>query len=118
VTSATDGLESKAMRAALEEALSGRPSGAARLETLLARHGGLPSPRPNLKLAAAFGEEAASHGLAAIPLLLRMAGHVSKESDPRDFLPVAAAFAIVSLLRRLDKEPRELDGALLGVAAL
>ena len=105
------------MRAALDEALSGGPSSALRLEILLARHGGLPSPRPNLKLAAAFGEEAAFRGPAAIPLVLRMATFQAGDDDPREFLPVAAAFAIVALLRQLDKEPRELDGALLAVAS-
>ncbi|HEV3032763.1 MAG TPA: hypothetical protein VG319_14035, partial [Polyangia bacterium] len=62
---AGEGLRSEPLRAALREALAGRPVA---LEQLLVRHGGGPDPRPNLKLAAAFGDEMAAFDGQAAPL--------------------------------------------------
>src|SRR5262249_50272824 len=66
-----DGWTSEPLREALRDALAGR---VAPLATLLARHGGGPDPRPNLRLAAAFGDEMAGDvdARAAARLLARL----------------------------------------------
>jgi hypothetical protein len=98
-----EGLRSEALRAALQEALLGR---AGLLEDLLARHGGLPAPLPNLKLAAAFGVEVGRSAGAVVPLLTRMAAEDVPAESPRAFLPVAAGFGWAHRLRHdHDVEP-------------
>jgi hypothetical protein len=91
-----EGLKSEAMLAALEEALTGR---SARLEDLLARHGGLPGPKPNLKLAQAFGTEVGPLPGELMPLLTRLADEDAAPDTARAYLPVAAAHALVGRLR-------------------
>jgi hypothetical protein len=91
---ASTGLRSEQLLLALSRALAGEPRA---LRELLARHGGLPSPRPNLELAAAFGEEVARHGLRARRLLEALASDESSAERAEAFLPVAAAFGFASL---------------------
>jgi hypothetical protein len=82
-----EGLRNEALRAALTTALAGRPGP---LEQLLARHGGY-GPRPNLKLAAAFGAEVAALPGVVAELLDRLAANDAAPDTPEVFLPVAAA---------------------------
>jgi hypothetical protein len=91
-----EGLKSEALRAALAEALAGKVT---RLEELLARHGALPSPRPNLKLAQAFGSELASVPSDVAPLLSRLAADDAAPDTARVFLPIAAAHAWAGRIR-------------------
>jgi len=83
-----EGLKSEALRAALQDALAGEVQ---RLEELLARHGGLPGPKPNVKLAAAFGIELASAPGEVASLLTRLGAHDAAPDQPEAFLPIAAA---------------------------
>jgi hypothetical protein len=89
------GLRSEQLKSALARALEGEPR---LLRDLLSRHGGLPSPRPNLDLAAAFGEEIAPHGAKARRLLEALAREEADTDRAEAFLPVAAAFGFASLL--------------------
>lgn len=102
-----EGLRNEALRVALTEALHGSSS---RLEELLARHGALPSSRPNLTLAAAFGVEVtllvgpveaggAAREQNAAKLLLKLGAEDAAPDTPQAFLPVAAAHAWTALLR-------------------
>lgn len=110
-----EGLRSEELRKALVAALGGDEDA---LVALLGRMGGLPGPHPNVRLAAAFAEEvAATEPAAALRLSLRMARSETSEDAPEAFLAVAGAFGLCALNRRLEREPRELDGALLGLAA-
>jgi hypothetical protein len=91
------GLRSDALRAALADALGGRT---APLEALLCRHGGgHGSPRPNLRLAAAFGVELAALPGPAARLLAHFGGNDAAPDTPEVFLPVAAAYGWVGLVR-------------------
>ncbi|MCC6875979.1 MAG: hypothetical protein IT378_16850 [Sandaracinaceae bacterium] len=105
-----EGLRSEMLRGALDDALT--TSSRDRLEALLARHGGLPSARANHKLAAAFANEVASRGARVLPLVLSLARHPARDDEPTAFLPIAAAFALVALANRADREPAGLDEAL------
>jgi hypothetical protein len=88
------GLKSEAMRAALDKALRGRLDD---LQGLLARHGNMPSPKPNLELAAAFGVEIAAQTRDATALLATLAA-TNSEADTADvFVPIAAAYGWVAL---------------------
>ncbi|MCA9612052.1 MAG: hypothetical protein H6721_22895 [Sandaracinus sp.] len=113
-----EGLRSDELRSALELALGGDRT---RLEWLLARHGGLPAPRPNVKLAAAFGEELAGHGSVGLRLALELADAEVDGETREAFFPVAAAFALCALERRnavsSARERRALDDALAELAA-
>jgi hypothetical protein len=83
------GLKSDDLRAALSEAIAGRR---ARLGDLMSRHGGLPGPRPNLALAAAFGEAIAREGKGARVVLDAMSKEDAEDAaSPRAFLAIAAA---------------------------
>jgi hypothetical protein len=107
----SEGLKSEALLAALQEALRGTSQ---RLEDLLARHGG--GPRPNLKLAAAFGAEVGALPGELAPLLDRLGAEDAAPDDWRVFLPVAAAHGWTHRLR----EGREVEAgwrALLELAA-
>jgi hypothetical protein len=100
------GLTSEPLRAALRDALAGRP---ATLEQLFVRYGGGPDPRPNLKLAAAFGDEMAAEttdgARAPARLLARLAAEDAAPDAPPVFLPMAAAFGWVGRVRaRRDEE--------------
>jgi hypothetical protein len=93
-----DGLRNEALRAALAGALAGRP---ATLQDLLARLGRADSPRPNLRLAAAFGAELAATTVApdAVLRLLAQLGEADADADkPAVFLPVAAAHGWVAMI--------------------
>jgi hypothetical protein len=85
---ADEGLKSDALRAALDEALAGDPR---KLEALLARHGSMPSPRPNLKLAQAFGAELAQREGRVAALLTRLGDNDAAPDTAEVFLPIAAA---------------------------
>ncbi|MFT3923015.1 MAG: hypothetical protein QM778_10805 [Myxococcales bacterium] len=91
-----EGLRNEALRVALANALQGSSQ---RLEDLLARHGALPSARPNLTLAAAFGVEVAQLTNPAERLLLKLGGNDAAPDTPEAFLPVAAAHGWTALLR-------------------
>lgn len=92
---ADEGLKSDALRRALVDALSRNPT---RLEDLLARHGGLPGPAPNLKLAAAFGAEVAATDANVLPLLSRLTAEEAEDA-PSTFLPIAAAHGWAACIR-------------------
>jgi hypothetical protein len=87
---------------AVRAALAGRT---AALEDLFRRHGGGPDPRPNLKLAAAFGEEMASlegDGVASaapLRLLTRLGSDDAAPDTFEVFFPMAAAFGWAGRLR-------------------
>jgi hypothetical protein len=94
--SKNEGLKSEALREALRAALAGKP---AALEDLMCRHGSGNDPRPNLRLAAAFGAE-----MAALPgtvgrLLSRLGADDAAPDTPQVFLPIAAAYGWVGRLR-------------------
>ena len=91
-----EGLKSDALRAALAQALEGDVD---RLAELLARHGALPSPKPNLKLAQAFGAELGGLPGALAPLLARLAALGEEETGARAFLPIAVAHAWAGRIR-------------------
>lgn len=95
------GLKSEDLRAALVDALAGRE---ARLGDLLARHGGLPGPRPNLALAAAFGEAVAREGKGARRLLASLAADTAVAESSRAFLPIAAAFGYIARIESDTKD--------------
>jgi hypothetical protein len=95
------GLRSEELRAALADALARRPS---RLGELLARHGGLPGPKANLALAAAFGEEIARADQSARPLLDALRRDPAEADTAGAFLPVAASFGYAA---RLSTDPRD-----------
>ena len=91
-------LRNDALRAALTAALGGRP---AAVQDLLARLGRGDSPRPNLRLAAAFGAELASTEVApeAVFRLLELLGDADADAEePGVFLPVAAAHGWVAMI--------------------
>jgi hypothetical protein len=89
------GLESEELRTALRDALKGSD---ARFCDLLARHGGLPGPRPNLTLGAAIGDSLSQEGKSARALLERLARDPAKVDSARAFLPMAAAYGYVARL--------------------
>ena len=97
-TTEGEGLKSEPLRAALREALAGRTE---LLERMLLRYGAGPDPRPNLKLAAAFGDEMASDvdDSAARRLLQRLGADDSAPDTREIFLPMAAAHGWVGRLR-------------------
>jgi hypothetical protein len=84
------------MKVALDQALRGRLDD---LQGLLARHGNMPSPAPNLELAAAFGIEIASQPRDVTALLTTLAA-THADADTADvFVPIAAAYGWVALTR-------------------
>ena len=91
-----EGLKSEALLVALKDAMQGTP---ARLEELLARHGGLPGPKPNVKLAAAFGSEVAAMPGKIAQLLTRLGDNDAAPDTAQAFLPVAAAHGWAHRLR-------------------
>ncbi|MEY4514974.1 MAG: hypothetical protein RLZZ450_7096 [Pseudomonadota bacterium] len=107
----TEGLKSEALLAALKDALLGRPE---RLEDLLARHGAMPGPKPNVKLAAAFGMEIASVPGNVAPLLNRLGDDDAAPDTAQVFLPVAAAHGWAGRIR----EGKDLDKGWSALAAL
>ena len=109
-----EGLTSEPLRAALRGALAGRP---AALEAFFARHGGGADPRPNLRLAAAFGDEFGGDvdTRAAARLLARLAADDAAPDTPQVFLPMAAAHGYVGLLRAR-REPEHSWAALRDLA--
>jgi hypothetical protein len=115
-SAANEGFRNEALRAALATALGGRT---AALDDLLSRLGHADSPRPNLRLAAAFGAE-----LAARPgdpsASVRLLGHLGDADADADkagvFLPIAAAHGWVALLQA-GREPQRAWAALAELAA-
>jgi hypothetical protein len=84
------------MRAALDQALRGRLDD---LQGLLARHGNMPSPNPNLELAAAFGIEVAGQTRDVTALLTTLAATNTEAETADIFVPIAAAYGWVALTR-------------------
>ncbi len=84
------------MHVALAGALGGK---VAPLEDLLGRYGGGNDPRPNLRLAAAFGAEVASQPEAITRVLARFTADDAAPDTTRVFLPIAAAHGWVGRLR-------------------
>jgi hypothetical protein len=80
----------------MKAALAGRP---AELERLLARMGAVVTTRPNLRLCAAFGTEAAMASPAVLPLLRRLSADDAAPDTDRAFLPMAAAHGWAARLR-------------------
>jgi hypothetical protein len=103
-----EGLKSEALRAALDAALAGDVR---RLEELLARHGSMPSPKPNLKLAQAFGAELARSDGKVAQLLTRLGANDAAPDTAEVFLPIAAAHGWAQRIR----EERDVEA---GFAAL
>lgn len=98
VAPGSQGLKSEAIKGALDKALRGRLD---ELQGLLAHHGNMPSPRPNLELAAAFGVEIASQTRDVTSLLSTLAA-TNAEADTADiFVPIAAGYGWVALIRVL-----------------
>jgi hypothetical protein len=99
---AVEGLKNEALRAALRSAAAnpaanGRPYDV--LAQLLAKSGGLPGPRPNLTLAAAFGVEVAQLSERHVTKLLdQLAADDAAPDTPPAFLPVAAAHGYAQCL--------------------
>jgi hypothetical protein len=95
-----EGIRSDELRVALEDAMRRKPT---RLPELLARHGNMPGPRPNLPLAQAFGDELAQRTSREVPLVLAvlapLADDVAAPDTARVFLPMAAAYGYASLVR-------------------
>ncbi|HET6332728.1 MAG TPA: hypothetical protein VFG30_05920 [Polyangiales bacterium] len=91
-----DGFRNEALRSALRNAVGGKRTA---LEELLMRHGGLPGPSPNLKLAAAFGAEIGLIPESTHRLLTDFGDEPSPQESPRAFLPVAAAYGWTAQLR-------------------
>jgi len=110
------GLKSEPLRAALQKALAGRDD---ELVRLLCHHGGLPAPRPNLDLAAAFGAEIAAQPGDVTRLLVRLGAEDAAPDTAQAFLPVAAAHAWAACLRqgRGTRETRQAWAALEELAA-
>jgi hypothetical protein len=106
-----DGFRNEALRVALRNAVGGNRTA---LEELLMRHGGLPAPVPNLKLAAAFGAEIALIPASAQRLLTDFGEDPSPQESPRAFLPVAAAYGWAAYVRAA----RELEAAWAGLREL
>ena len=94
--STNEGLKSEALRVALRAALAGKP---AALEDLMCRHGGGNNPRPNLRLAAAFGAEMAALPGSVGRLLSRLGDDDAAPDSAQVFLPMAAAYGWVGRLR-------------------
>jgi hypothetical protein len=94
--STTEGLKSEELREALRVALAGKP---AALEDLMCRYGKGDDPRPNLRLAAAFGVEMAALPGTAGRLLSRLGANDAAPDTPQVFLPIAAAHGWVGRLR-------------------
>ena len=95
------GLKSEALKEALDQALRGRLDD---LQRLLARHGNMPTSRPNLELGAAFGAEIASQ-TRDVSKLLTVLTDTNAEADTADvFLPMAAAYGWVALVLASDNQ--------------
>ena len=92
-----EGLKSEPLRAALKAAVIGHDEA---LAALLIRHGRGADPRPNLRLAAAFGVEAATSSAAILPVLEQLSANGAAPDSDEVFLPIAAAFAWTEWLRK------------------
>lgn len=90
------GLISEALKGALDKALRGRLDD---LQRLLARHGNMPSSTPNFELGAAFGAEIASQKCEVTALLTVLADTPADAETADVFLPIAAAYGWVGLIR-------------------
>jgi len=91
------GLKSEALRAALGKAIAGNDKDLVRH---LAHSGNLPSPRPNLDLAAAFGVELASLPVDVTRLLRRLGSEDAAPDTALAFLPIAAAHGWTACIKK------------------
>jgi hypothetical protein len=107
----SDGFRNEALLAALRTAVRGQRTD---LEALLMRHGGLPGPTPNIKLAQAFGVEFAALPGAPDELLRQLADEPAPATSPRAFLPVAATYGWLQRVR----DARSADAAWSALAEL
>jgi hypothetical protein len=96
VTRPVEGFRSDELRAALVEALAGRP---AALEKLLATAGLVRGVKPSLGLAVAFGAEVANLSGELAPLLNRLANDDAPPDSPRVYLPIVAAHGWAARVR-------------------
>lgn len=106
-----EGFQNDLLRDALTAGLGGRP---VELERLLCRAGAVLTPRPNMKLAAAFGAEMSAYAGKAARLLTRLAGDDAAPDTDRAFLPIAAAHGWAGRVRA----HREVEEAWLALAHL
>jgi hypothetical protein len=106
MTRILEGFQSDTLRAALEEAVAGKPR---RLADALCNNGGIPGPRPNLKLALAFGQEVGARKGEMAPLLNAFAADDAASDVPRAFLPVLAAHGWAGRLRAGREVPKAWD---------
>jgi hypothetical protein len=91
-----EGLKSEALKGALKKAVGGQTEA---LEDLMCRYGGGSDPRPNYRLAAAFGVEVAALANVPLKLLNSLSLDDSDPETPRVFLSIAAAHAWAALVR-------------------
>jgi hypothetical protein len=83
------GLQSEVILQALNEALRGQCTN---LEDRLSRYGGMPTPTPKLKLAAAFGVEVNKGSDGVVELLQKLGNNDAAPDTAQIYLPMAAAF--------------------------
>jgi hypothetical protein len=107
----SDGFRNEALLTALRAAVRGQR---ADLDALLMRHGGLPGPAPNIKLAQAFGVEFAALPGASDDLLRQLADEPAPATSPRAFLPIAATYGWLQRTR----DARSADAAWSALAEL
>jgi hypothetical protein len=93
----SEGFRSDTLRAALQEALGGKP---ARLVQLLCTAGSITrSGQPSLGVAEAFGVEVASLPGVLAPLLTSLGSEDAAADSPRAYLPIVAAHGWAARLR-------------------
>lgn len=98
------------------------PERHAELEALLVENAGLPGPRANLRLAAAFADAVAAVGVNAarwrtLSNWIGIAAADAPTGDPREFLPFCALQALGALYPAADAARRHEIAALLRAAA-
>ena len=97
MTRPVEGFRSDALRAALQEALAGKP---ARLLEVLCSTGSITrNGQPNLGVAEAFGAEVASLPGVLAPLLGALASEDAAADSPRVYLPIVAAYGWAARVR-------------------
>jgi hypothetical protein len=106
-------LRNPAITAALEQGLAHRNFD--ELRSLLVRMGGLPSPRPNWRLAWAFAGVVAAAGSRADPVVAELLAMNEQRAPPRsaqEFLPLVGVFCLASRALAASSMERNLDDLL------